>query len=75
MKIHREPSLTALAWRSLLGPSMIADGAVATLTLGSCTPGLSMKVAKRLSRARLSSRIHFVDTRPSGAEKATKIGA
>lgn len=49
----REPSLTAYAYRALLGPAHLLDGVVLTVTLGFVVPRFSFEVARRLARTRM----------------------
>jgi hypothetical protein len=39
-------------WRLLIGPAMVVDGLVRTLTLSLLTPKLSLRAALNLARAR-----------------------
>lgn len=51
----REPTMAALGWRLLFGPAQLLEGIVTTLTLCTVNTGVVLKVARRLSMARLRS--------------------
>lgn len=51
--LKAEHSAKAWGWRVLLGPAILFDGLFSTLTLSSINPGLRVRVARRLSQARL----------------------
>ena len=57
MRINRKTEQTARAWawRCLLGPAMLLDGLVSTLTLGTLSVGAALEVSRRLSIARFES--------------------
>lgn len=48
-----EKSARAWFWRMILGPSMVIDGIVGFVLLGSWGPGLALRVARNLARARI----------------------
>ena len=54
MKVTRQVEKTARAWlwRSLLGPAMLVDGLLATLTVGTLSAGAGLSVSRRLAMAR-----------------------
>jgi len=47
-----ETNMTSWLWRSLLGPSVIVDGIVATITLSTHSPNLKTKVVSKLAKSR-----------------------
>ena len=55
MNVNRkiEQSAAAWAWRALLGPAMLLDGLLSTLTLGTLSVGAALEVSRRLAMARL----------------------
>jgi hypothetical protein len=55
MHIHLTSERSALAWflRVLIGPSMIIDGAICFITLGTISFGLCLKCARALARRRM----------------------
>lgn len=57
MNINRkiEQTATAWAWRVLLGPAMLLDGALSTLTLGTLSLGAALKVSRRLAMTRFAA--------------------
>jgi hypothetical protein len=56
MNVNRKIEQTAVAWawRSLLGPAMLIDGVLATLTLGTLSVGAALEVSRRLAMARFA---------------------
>ena len=56
MNVNRkiEQTAEAWAWRALLGPAMLLDGALSTLTLGTLSVGATLGVSRRLARARFA---------------------
>lgn len=54
MKVNCKIEQTASAWmwRALLGPAMMIDGLLSTLTLGTLSMGTSLKISRRLAIAR-----------------------
>ncbi len=57
MNVNRkiEQTAEAWAWRALLGPSMLLDGIISTLTLGALSLGATLKVSRRLAMARFEA--------------------
>jgi hypothetical protein len=60
MKIMRvnlkiEETVKAWAWRCLLGPAMLLDGFLSTLTLGTVSVGAALEVSRRLAMARFEA--------------------
>ena len=55
MTINNKPesNAQAWAWRIALGPAMILDGLLSTVSAGSLSLGASLAVARNLSRARM----------------------
>jgi hypothetical protein len=56
MNVNRkiEQTAEAWAWRALLGPAMLLDGALSTLTLGTLSVGAALEVSRRLAMARFA---------------------
>ena len=56
MTMHRkiEQTVEAWAWRALLGPAMLLDGLLSTLTLGTLSVGAALEVSRRLAVARFA---------------------
>lgn len=56
MNVNRkiEQTAAAWAWRALLGPAMLLDGLLSTLTLGTLSAGFALEVSRRLARARFA---------------------
>ena len=54
LNFRNEPSVRAWAWRALVGPSSVIDGAVLAVTLGTLNIGLALAVARRLAQARFA---------------------
>lgn len=54
MNVNRKTEQTAAAWawRALLGPAMLLDGLLSTLTIGTLSAGTALKVSRRLAMAR-----------------------
>lgn len=54
MNVNRKAEQTAAAWawRALLGPAMLLDGLLSTLTLGTLSVGAALGVSRRLTMAR-----------------------
>lgn len=55
VNLKPERTLKAVMWRYLLGPAMILDGLVATLTLGSVSVGSALEVSRRLALSRFNA--------------------
>lgn len=50
-----EKTLAAWAWRVLLGPALLLEGLLQTVTLGTIYTGAVVRVASRLARARINA--------------------
>lgn len=50
-----EHTTKAWAWRLLLGPALLLDGAIATLTVGTFSVGAALGVSRRLAMARFDA--------------------
>ena len=57
MQINKklEPNIKSWFWRLVLGPAIILEGIVATITVGTVSLGLSLKVARNLGRVRFDA--------------------
>lgn len=55
MRVNRniEKTTSAWFWRFLLGPSMILDGIVFTVSLSTLTTGAALAVSRNLAMARI----------------------
>jgi len=51
----REQTVEAWVWRLLLGPAMLVDGIVFTLTASTVSTGVVLEVSRRLAMARYAS--------------------
>ena len=56
MNVNRniEQTSAAWAWRALLGPAMLLDGLLSTLTIGTVSVGAALEVSRRLAMARFA---------------------
>lgn len=56
MQINRKIEQTPEAWfwRALLGPAMLLDGLMSTLTVGTVSLGSSLRVSRRLAMSRFA---------------------
>lgn len=54
MRFNRKPETTFKAWvfRALLGPAMLLDGILATITIGTLSFAFTLSIARSLSNAR-----------------------
>jgi|688.fasta_scaffold2571403_2 hypothetical protein len=57
MRVNRknEQTAKAWAWRCLMGPAMLLDGLLSTLTIGTVSVGASLEVSRRLAMARFDA--------------------
>lgn len=51
---NSEKSPAAWGWRALLGPAMVVDGLLSSLTVGTVSLGASLAVSRRLALARIN---------------------
>jgi hypothetical protein len=49
-----EPNLRAWVWRILVGPALILDGLIATVTLGMASGSFTLNAPRNLAMARIN---------------------
>ena len=54
---RREPGVKSWLFRCMLGPACILDGIAGTVTLGYVHLGFSLRVARKLTNARISEEV------------------
>jgi hypothetical protein len=67
MRVNKriETSAAAWMWRALLGPAMLVDGVIATLSVGTVSVAAALGVSRRLAVARFDALKAKVVSTPS----------